>query len=216
MSCAIRIQTAVPHPVYLRFSVIVCCQNIELCLPRGLFPSGFPTKIWNVFLISVRATYPAYLVLHDLSIPWQSIYIHIHNLRGNVFCCFFYSQPFTSYHYLFLLNGLSLWSLPTHNYETRMLDTHFEVFGGSRSVTLEDHKECKIHPCPGARVYLVPERLNGLRPRDRRNEHGWDTGTCHVMTRSPVMNSERVFAVRTILLPLQPYCLASGLREEVM
>jgi hypothetical protein len=42
--------------------------HLRLGLPSGLFPSGFPTNILHAFLLSIRATCPAHLILLDLII----------------------------------------------------------------------------------------------------------------------------------------------------
>jgi hypothetical protein len=42
--------------------------RLRLGLPSGLFPSGFPTNILYAFLFSIRATYPAYLILLEVPI----------------------------------------------------------------------------------------------------------------------------------------------------
>jgi hypothetical protein len=38
------------------------------CLPRGLFPSGFPTENFQIFLFPTSAMFPANLILLDLTI----------------------------------------------------------------------------------------------------------------------------------------------------
>jgi hypothetical protein len=43
--------------------------NLRLGIHSGLFASGFPTNIPHAFLFaSIRATYPAHLILTDLLI----------------------------------------------------------------------------------------------------------------------------------------------------
>jgi len=61
-----RIQYPPSQPISLR-SILISC-HLVLALPSGLFPSDFPSKILHAFLISaMRATYPARLILHNLS-----------------------------------------------------------------------------------------------------------------------------------------------------
>lgn len=53
-------------PSLLR-SVFILASHVSLCLPRGLLPSNFQTKILYAFLIySLRSTCPVYLILLDL------------------------------------------------------------------------------------------------------------------------------------------------------
>jgi len=55
-------------PISLR-SFSILSSNLRLGLPSGLFPSGFRTAIFYVLLISsMRATFPAYIILFDLII----------------------------------------------------------------------------------------------------------------------------------------------------
>jgi len=50
------------YPLY-----VVLSTHLRLGLPSSLFPSGFPTQILYVFLISpMRAAYLVHLVLLDL------------------------------------------------------------------------------------------------------------------------------------------------------
>jgi len=58
-----------PNPVhiptsYLLKSILILSTHLRLGLPRGLFPSGFPTKTLHTPLSStIRATYPTHPIL---------------------------------------------------------------------------------------------------------------------------------------------------------
>ena len=51
-------------PVHTPTSILILSSHLRLGLPYGLFPSGFPTKIFYTSLISpIHATCPAHLIL---------------------------------------------------------------------------------------------------------------------------------------------------------
>jgi hypothetical protein len=53
--------------------ILIHSFHLRLGLPDGLLPSGLPTKILYEFLISsVRATFPAHLILLDLITQHQN------------------------------------------------------------------------------------------------------------------------------------------------
>ena len=72
LSWAIPVQSIYPHPISWR-SILMLSIHLRLGFPSGLFPSGFPTKTLYTPLSSpIRATCPAYLTLHSLSLHSRS------------------------------------------------------------------------------------------------------------------------------------------------
>jgi hypothetical protein len=68
LSWASSIQSLPSHSIPLR-SILILSTYQRLGIPSGLFPSGFPTNILYVFLVSsIRATFPVHLILLDLII----------------------------------------------------------------------------------------------------------------------------------------------------
>jgi hypothetical protein len=62
------------HPIlYHLRSILILSNHLRLCLPSGLFPTGFPTNVLYVFLLSpIRVTCPAHLILLTLSFSEKS------------------------------------------------------------------------------------------------------------------------------------------------
>ena len=69
LSWVTSIQFTPSHPNFWR-SILILSSHLRLGLPSRFFPSGFPTQILYMYLLSpIRATCPAHLILLDL-ITW--------------------------------------------------------------------------------------------------------------------------------------------------
>jgi hypothetical protein len=56
-----------PHTTYFFKSILILFSHLRLCIPCGLFPSGFPNKIFCAFIIApVHATCPTRFIFFDL------------------------------------------------------------------------------------------------------------------------------------------------------
>ena len=83
------IQSIPPHPTSGR-SILILSSHLCLGLPSGLFPSGFPTKILYMPLLSpTYATCPTHLILHDF-ITWTIMGEEYRSLSSSL-CSFLHS-----------------------------------------------------------------------------------------------------------------------------
>jgi len=126
LSWARSIQSIPPHPTCWR-SILILSFHLCLCLPSGLFPSGFSTETLCTPLLSpIRATYCAHLILLDLIT--QTILGEQYRSLSSPLCSFLHSPvtlsrlgPNIPFNILFS-NTLSLgFSLGNHLYHVQFL-----------------------------------------------------------------------------------------------
>ena len=76
LSWASPIQSTYPHPISWR-SILILSTYLRLGLPSGLLPSDFPTKtLYTPLSSSIRATWPAHLILLDYYYYYYYYYYH--------------------------------------------------------------------------------------------------------------------------------------------
>ena len=81
-------------PVHTPTSILILSSHLRLGLPYGLFPSGFPTKIFYTSLISpIHATCPAHLIL--LYLITRTIFGEQYRSLSSSLCSYLHS-PVTS------------------------------------------------------------------------------------------------------------------------
>ena len=94
LSWASSIQSVLPHPTSWR-SILISSSHLSLGLPSGLFPSGSPTKILYIHLLSsIRATCPAHFILLD-SIT-RKIFGEQYRSLSSSLCSFLHSSVISS------------------------------------------------------------------------------------------------------------------------
>jgi hypothetical protein len=85
-----------PSPIFLR-SILILSIRLRLSLPRGLFPSGFPTNIIYVLHFpAIRPTCHAHLILLDLIV--LIILVNEYELWSSSLCSFL-QTPGTPSHF---------------------------------------------------------------------------------------------------------------------
>jgi hypothetical protein len=81
-----------PHHTISPRPILILSTHLRLCLPSGLFPSGYPTtNLYALLLSSISATCPAHFILRIILIILGEEY----KTRSSLFYSF-HHPPFTS------------------------------------------------------------------------------------------------------------------------
>ena len=89
LSWASSIPSVPPHPTSWS-SILILSSHLCLCLPSGLFPSGFPTKtLYTPFLSPIRTTCPTHLIL--INFITQTILGEEYGSLSSSLCSFLHS-----------------------------------------------------------------------------------------------------------------------------
>ena len=105
---ASSIQSIPPHPTSWR-SILMLYSHLSLCLPSGLFSSGFPTKTLNMPLLSpIHATCLAHPIL--LNFITQTLLSEKHRSLSSSLCSFLHSLVILSLLGPYILLSTLFWN----------------------------------------------------------------------------------------------------------
>jgi hypothetical protein len=103
LAFATLIQSIPSQLISLR-SILILSTHLRLCLPSGLFPSGFHTNIIYTFLFSpIRAACPAHLILLDLIILIMLGGSTSYEAPHSLYCLFLLYCLYSLYLYMFIV-----------------------------------------------------------------------------------------------------------------